>query len=181
VANSSGFYGIEAYLLLMRNRFLISGILLFALVAGAWGNVLAAALCPQMAQGQSCCAVQGVPESGATHDVMDDMQMGDMQARDMQMHDMQMPQALNQEKDSNVLAQPEAGCEHCMSHCQLLTVPNTLREADQTRSGEHKAPPLALADPVSLAPLFVPPVYSKQHAPPGPTTSRYLLFNIFRI
>lgn len=180
----------------MRTRFLYSGILLFALLAGAWGNVLAAAFCPQMAQRHSCCLVQETPESGKSHDAMGDiqmhdmhmgdvqmgdMQMGDVQMGDMQMGDMQMPQAMDQETETNVLARQDAGCEHCMSHCQLPTVPNTLREADQTRSGEHVAAPLALADPVSLAPSFVLRVHSRQHAPPGATPSRHVLFNTFRI
>lgn len=155
----------------MRSRFLISGIMLFALLVGAWGNVLAAALCTKMASGHSCCLVQGAPQTDASHDGMADMQMGDMQ----------MPPEVKQEITSNLLTQPEAECEHCMSHSSLATGPNTLREADQIRSSENVAAPLASADQVSLSPSFVPQVNSKQHAPPGATASKYVLFSIFRI
>ena len=160
----------------MRNRFFISGILLFALIGGAWGNVLAASFCPQMSRGQSCCLIEKTPESGTMHHAMGVMQMGDMQ-----MGEVQLPQAMNYETEANVLAQPEAGCEHCMSHCQLLNGPNTLREADQTRSSEYVLTPVALTDPVSLAPLFALRVHSNQNAPPGVATSRHVLFNNFRI
>ncbi len=164
----------------MRNRFLSSGILLFVLLAGAWGNVLAASLCPRMAQDHSCCPAKAMQHA---HDAMDGMQMDEMQ-----MSDMQMPSAMEQETEANVVrqvdvvaGQPGVGCGHCLSHSQLPTKLPTLREAEQVRCGEDLAAPLALVNSVSPSTLFVTPVHSKQHAPPGATTSRHVLISVFRI
>lgn len=157
----------------MRQHFLSSGILLFVLLAGAWGNVLATSLCPRMAQDPSCCPTKAMPPA---HDGMDGTQMGEMQ-----MSDMQISSAMDQESEANIAIRPDAGCGHCISHSQLPTKLPTLREAEQARRGEDMAAPLALASSVSMIPLFVLPVQSKQHAPPGAKTSRHVLVNVFRI
>lgn len=195
----------------MHNRFFVSSILLFALFVGTCGNVFAAAFCPRFAVHKMCCHVQQARESCAEHyrmtsiemgdAEMPDMQMSDMQMPDMQMPDTQMPdmqssdlqlldaqtaciqmvQAMNQVAGSNVIAQPDAPCTHCIGHGQLLLAASVLREADQTRNGEHVATPLADVDTVSLARSFVIRIHSKQHSPPGDMTSRQILFNSFRI
>lgn len=152
----------------MRNRLISTGVLLFVLLAGAWGNVLAASLCPRMAQDHSCCPLKAMRHAP---DEMGEMQMGDMP----------MPSALERETESNAVGPPDAGCGHCISHSGLQTKLPTLREAEQTRRVEDVAAPLALAGSVSTATPFVLPVHSKQHAPPGATTNRYVLINVFRI
>lgn len=173
VANNSGFSGIRSHLSFMRNRFLSSGVLLFVLLTGAWGNVLAASLCPRMAQDHSCCHAKAMQHA---HEAM-----GDMQMNEMQMSEMQMPSAAEQETQSMRAVPPDAECEHCLSHSQLTTKLPTLREAEQTRRGEDVAAPLALASHASSIPLFVLPVHARPHAPPGAMTSRHVLINVFRI
>lgn len=155
----------------MRNRLLSCGMLLFALLAGAWGNVVVAAFCPHMELAHSCCAMGSAPQSAMSHHDMGDMQMGEME----------MTGAMNHAAGSNALGQPDIACEVCISHSQSPAAPGTLREAEQTRRGENATTPIALADLITIVPPFVRQVHSKQYAPPGFKTSRHLLFNIFRI
>jgi hypothetical protein len=113
------------------------------------------------------------------HHAPDDM--SEMQMGEMHMSDMQMSSAMNQETEPNIVGLPDAGCGHCISHSQLPAKLPTLREAEQAKRGEDVTAPLALADAVSPSTLFILPVHTKQHAPPGATTSRHVLINVFRI
>jgi hypothetical protein len=162
---------------LMRNRFLSTGILLLALLASAWGNVLAAALCPHMASDHSCCHAQ-LSHGSASHEIMGEMQMDEMQMGDMQMTPAAAPA---HESDGHAFTQPGMSCEYCIGHSQTTATPNTLRQATQARHSVELSAPLAPSRRVTVASAFVPSVTSRQHAPPVDTSARHVLLSIFRI
>ena len=56
---------------------MLTSFLLLAFMAGAWGNVLAAAFCPRIGSAHECCLKHTTHQSSA-HE-MHDMDMGDMQ------------------------------------------------------------------------------------------------------
>jgi hypothetical protein len=155
----------------MRNRFLSTGILLLALLVSAWGNVLAAALCPHMAADHSCCHAQ-FSHSSASHEMMGEMQMGDMQMT---------PAAPAHGSEGNAFTQPGMSCEYCIGYSQMTATPNTLRQATQTKHGIELSAPLAPSQSITVASSFVPSVTSRQHAPPGDISSRHVLLSVFRI
>jgi hypothetical protein len=71
-------------------------------------------------------------------------------------------------------------CSHCLNHSQLPLGSGTLREAEaQQRRTDAITPELApLSALITLPGLIFDP---RDHAPPGNSSSRYLLINIFRI
>ena len=155
----------------MHKRFLSTGVLLLSLMLSAWGNVLAAALCPHMGQDHACCHAQ-FAHHPATHQGMAGMQMDEMQAEPV----------TEQKTEAEAFSQPVEQCEHCMSHSQLMSLPATLREADQTKRGEDVVSPLALSEPASVSTPFVTVVPERDHSPPGAELSaRHVLISVFRI
>jgi len=155
----------------MCKRSLSTSMLLLALILSAWGNLLAAALCPHMGQDHACCHAQ-IAHHPANHQGMAGMRMNEMQTEP----------AAEQKTEAEAFSQLAVPCEHCMTHSQLATSPATLREADQTKRGEDLAPSLALSDRASIATSFSTVISAREHAPPGASTSaRHLLINIFRI
>lgn len=152
----------------MNRRFICTGMLLLALLAGAWGNVLAAAFCPHKAQEEdhACCHAQ------TSHHMSSHHQMGDMQAKP----------AAEQKMEVLALGQPIESCAHCINHSQPGIMTATLRDADQSRRNAEVAAPFVTGEIVSAARPFVPNISARGHAPPGANSSaRYILLNIFRI
>ncbi|OLE52223.1 MAG: hypothetical protein AUG51_19150 [Acidobacteria bacterium 13_1_20CM_3_53_8] len=155
----------------MRKRFLSTVVLTFALILSAWGNVLAAALCPHMGQDHACCHAQ-LAHHPRNHHEMAGMQMDEMQTEPV----------AEQRTEANAFSQLAEPCEHCMSHSQLATSSATLREADQTKRGEDVAAPHALSKSMSIATSFVTVVPAREHSPPCASLSaRHVLISIFRI
>jgi hypothetical protein len=161
----------------MRNRFLSTGILLLALLASSWGNVLAAAMCPHMASDHSCCHAQ-LSHGSASHEMMGGMQMDEMQMGDMQMTPAAAPA---HETEDHAFTPPGMSCEYCIGHSQTTATPNTLRQATLTKHGVELSAPLAPSQLITVANSFVPSITSRQHAPPGDTSARHVLISVFRI
>ena len=82
--------------------------------------------------------------------------------------------------EATSLDQPSQECGHCMSHPRLPTMP-AAGAAGQSKSGEGLAapPPAVVAD--TPAPVFMPAIISRQHAPPGVSSPRHVLLSVFRI
>ena len=168
----------------MRNRFLSTAILVVALLLSAWGNVLAAAFCPHLGSAHACCAKHATKQS-PSHE-MPDMDMGDMPMEMSAESAMEssaeqaMEVSLERNSDANVLTGPIENCLHCMSHSQLLQGSIVLRESQAAkRSADVNAP--RPAQIVSLFGLANPIVIPREHAPPGESSPRHILNNVFRI
>lgn len=150
--------------------------LLLALLWGAWGNVLAATMCPRMTQDHTCCRARVAHQHAAQHELAD-MQMGDMQMA----HTETEPVA-EQPPDANSFSQPVEPCEHCLSHSQGTTMPATLREAEQSKRSADVTPTLSHATTVTVPAPPARTITAREHAPPGAASSgRHVLISVFRI
>src|SRR5207248_3812591 len=156
----------------MRRVTSFIGLTLLALLVSGWGNVLAATLCPKM-QVASCCLTKTTHDSASQHEAMamDGMSMDGMAM---------MPAA---EVEANSMGQPAASCAHCLSSPDLpfksVVTVNSVRESERNLSA-----PIAASVLRSLAAFsssFAPPISSRQHAPPGSSTSLHVFISVFLI
>lgn len=155
----------------MCKHFLFAGILLLALLSGAWGKVLAVAMCPRMGQEHACCRAR-VAHHHASHHEMAGMQMGDEQSKPV----------AEQKTDANAFSQPVEACAHCLEHSQLPASPTTLREAEQSKRGTEVTPTLPPARPATVVAPFTGTILAREHAPPGVASSaRHVFISVFRI
>ena len=157
----------------MRRVTSFIGLTLLALLVSGWGNVLAAALCPKM-QVASCCLMKTTHDSSApSHEAMamDGMAMDSMAM---------MPAA---EVEANSMGQPAASCAHCLSSPDLpfksVVTVNSVRESERNLSAAVAAS--VLRSLAAFSSSFAPPISSRQHAPPGSSTSLHVLINVFLI
>lgn len=156
----------------MRRITSFIGIILLALLASGWSNVLATALCPNM-QVASCCLMKMKHKSASSHEAM---------AMDgMEMDSAEMMTAVDVE--ANSISQSTPACALCLNRSELpiksVVMVNLVRDSRRDLSAAPDA-----AVPGSLAPfssLFALPVTSRQHAPPVTSTSRHVLINVFLI
>src|SRR2546421_2880352 len=145
--------------------------LLLALLASAWCGVFAAAVCPHMKQGHTCCHARAASHP-ASHEGMADMQMGDSQGG----------ATPKQEPEGAALGQPVELCDHCMGRSQLPALPATLREGEQSKRGADVNPTLPPLEFGTVIATFARTIPAREHAPPGAINSaRYVLINVFRI
>ena len=182
----------------MSKRAIFTFFLLLAFTAGASRNVLAAAFCPRIASVRACCLKHKShpSQSYETHD-MHDMDMGEM--ADMQMGEMKMDMSaesseeastqkqieplaeVEQDTEATAVDRPIETCSHCLSHSQLPLGSVTLRETESAkRSADLTAAPQVI-EQVSLTALPSLIVDQREHAPPGSSSPRHILINIFRI
>ena len=138
------------------------GLLLF--VSG-WGQTLAAAFCPHARGGHACCLAHR-----SSHD-----------HNHASRHEAAPPSSNTTAGGVTFsLDQPAEECGHCMSHPRLPAAP-AAGASGQSKSMEVLAapPPAAVAD--ASTPVFTPAIISRQHAPPGVSSPRHVLINVFRI
>ncbi|MCA1592485.1 MAG: hypothetical protein LC754_07515 [Acidobacteria bacterium] len=154
----------------MRNRFLSVAVLLLALLVSAWGNVVAAAMCPHMRQDHACCQAQAAHGS-ASHEMMGDMQMGDMPVSPI----------ADQRIEPHAFSQPGEACAHCMAHSQVPPAPVRLGAVNASNHGVHATLPATSSHPGSFVPSIVATITSRQHAPPESSAARHVLISVFRI
>jgi hypothetical protein len=135
------------------------------LFVSGWGNVLAAAFCPNMRDMRGC-PMRASEDSARGHD-------------GVEMGDMRMP-ATGAEGKVGSLERPLASC--CASRPEAPPAPAVAsRGAERSKQdlgAVLKPVPKALAPP---APSFAPTVTSRQHAPPGAQTPRHVLVSVFLI
>ncbi|HEX8069296.1 MAG TPA: hypothetical protein VF546_05060 [Pyrinomonadaceae bacterium] len=153
----------------MRRRYLSVGILLVALLMSAWGQVLAAAMCPHMQQDHACChAQQAAQDDHASHQMAGDMQM--------------TPDAESaQSAEVTASEKPIEGCDHRMGRSSQSPSTVTLREADRTNRGSELAAPTPASRLTDLAQPFTTTVPSREHSPPKASADRHALLSVFRI
>jgi hypothetical protein len=153
----------------MRRRQLFVGILLAALLMGAWGQVLAA-VCPHMQQDHACCHAQqqSAHDDHASHEMAGDMQMTP---------DVESAQGAEVSASDT----PTEGCDHCMGRSSQLPLTVMLREVDRTNRGSEVAAPTPASQSSALALPFITPVPSREHSPPKASVHRHALLSVFRI
>jgi hypothetical protein len=175
----------------MSKRVIFTSFLLLAFLAGALGNVLAAAFCPRAGSARACCLRHNSHFSQARENHgIHDMDMGQMAEMPIEMpaepiketsHQQQIdPLVENRSAAATALDQPSETCSHCLNHSQLPLGSVTLRETESAkRSADATVSPLVPQTAlVSLPGLIFDP---REHAPPRVLSPRYLLINVFRI
>ena len=181
---------IEAVIgILVKKPSIFTFFLMLAFVAGAWGNVLAAAFCPHLGSTRACCLKQATHSSPSLNE-MHDRDMSDMQM-DMQAD---MPAESTEEasprqvvltevepdRDVSALELPAETCAHCLNHSQLPLGSFALRETESAKRCADLTAPRGKQQ-VSLATLPNLILEPREHAPPGEPSPRHILINVFRI
>ncbi len=151
----------------MHKRFLATTVLATALLFSLGGSFLVAALCPHLQSGMASCEAQ-LAKPTMSHEDMGHMGMG---------HE----SASNLNSDASAFGQPTKPCSHCAVHSR--TNPNTasLRATEAANRSVDLNIPLNFSRvaPVTVSPAAV--LTSRAHGPPGDSTPRHILINIFRI
>lgn len=151
----------------MRRRNLSVGILLAALLTGALGQVLAAAVCPHMGQDHACCHARVKPDH-ASHEMPGGMHMTHAST------ECQGAELVGTDR-------PVEGCDHCMGRSSQSPQSATLREVERTNRGSGLATPVAESRPLDLTPSFTAAVPARDHGPPKASDHRHALISVFRI
>lgn len=150
----------------MRKRFVATIVLAAALLFSQAGNFLVGALCAHKSGMTSCMKQLAAP-------TMSHEGMGHMATE----HEA----ATTEDSDAAAVGQPVGPCSHCAVHSR--TIPNTAALCETDTAKRSIDLNIAL-DFSKSAPVTVPPtgiLAARAHGPPGETTPRHILINIFRI
>ena len=167
------------------------------LVMGSLGHVFAAAFCPRML-GHDCCLGKKSGEPPAqSHQHMvgmsdESMPMDGHDMHDMVMDDTNVPLVSTTDEASqlsnsgelaatNKLELPIESCRHCMSHSGVPNAPiSSVSVADSNKDFGSVPLPVSrflIRPSMTLAQIGLP----REHAPPGTSAPRNILFNVFLI
>jgi uncharacterized protein involved in copper resistance len=177
----------------MRKRFLSIVFVVVALLFSAWGNVIAAAFCPRFALNHDCCLKHGTQPSkqanheSSCHHEMAGMEMDDMQmeteadsAPDTSAQNSHAQRPSESSSDEVALDLPIEQCACCLSHSQTISGTVSVVAIDPSkRLVETNSPPANFA--IGLTSAFAGLIVSSEHSPPGPSTPRHVIINVFRI
>jgi hypothetical protein len=174
----------------MRKRSLSIVFVVVALLFSAWGNVIAAAFCPRFALNHDCClkhaSNQAKHESSCHHEMaggeMDDMQMeteaGSAPDPSAQNPKLELPSESS--SDEVALDLPIEQCACCLSHSQTTSGTVSVVAVDPSkRLVGTNSPPANFA--IGLTSAFAGLIVRSEHSPPGPSTPRHVIINVFRI
>jgi len=154
----------------MDKRFLINTLLGVALLFSQGGNFLVGALCPHLRSAAASCDMQ-VSETEMSHEGMGHAGMGSMSSEP----------AAQPNDEADALGQPTKPCSHCAVHSRSSSNAISLREADGPRRSADLTIPLTVSTIVPVASSTAPALTSRAHGPPGQSTARHILLNVFRI
>jgi hypothetical protein len=173
----------------MRKRSLSIVFVAVALLFSAWSNVIAAAFCPRFALNRDCCLKHAVQQAKQVrHDPSCHHEMAGMDMDDMQMESPLDTNAQNSAVDPTsessseqvALETPIEQCAHCCTHSQTTSgIVSVVAIDPSKRLVETNSLPagFAIGLTASLADLIVP----SEHSPPGPSSPRHVIINVFRI
>ena len=159
----------------MHKRFLATTVITTALLFSQGGSLLVAALCPHLQSGMASCEADA-SASKSGHEARSHHDMSHMGHAEMKHEHASQPDA-----DALALGQPINLCEHCSVHSRKNQNTASLRETEAAKRSIDLYFPL---DSPRIAPVSVgaiPVLTSRAHGPPGDSTRRYILINIFRI
>ena len=132
-----------------------------------------AALCPHLKSGVASCEASS---SKSGHEAMSHEDMGHMGHAEMK-HE----HGSQANPDALALAQPINLCQHCAVHSRKNQSTASLRETEAARRSTDLDIPLEFSQIARLSVGAVPVLTSRAHGPPGDSTRRHILINIFRI
>ena len=172
----------------MRKRSLSIVFVVVALLFSAWGNVIAAAFCPRFALSRDCYLKHTAQQPTQKHDSschheMAGMDMGDMQMEspsDTSESNSPIEPASESSSEQVALELPIEPCAHCMTHSQPTSGTVSVVAIDPSkRLVESNSRPanFAVDSTSAFADLIVP----SEHSPPGPSSPRHIIINVFRI
>jgi hypothetical protein len=177
----------------MRKRSASIVFVVVALLFSAWGNVIAAAFCPCFSLNRDCCLKRGtqqakqVKHESSCHHEMAGMEMDDMQmeteadsARDTSAQNSHVQLPSESSSDEVALDLPIEQCAHCLSHSQTTSGTVSVVAIDPSkRLVETSSLPANFA--IGLTSAFADLIVPSEHSPPGPSTPRHVIINVFRI
>ena len=134
-----------------------------------------AALCPHLRSGMASCETEA-SASKSGHEAMSHEDMGHMGHAEMR-HE----HASRANPDALALAQPVDPCRHCAVHSRKNQNTASLRETEAAKRLTDLNIPLEISQIVPVSVGAFPVVTSRAHGPPGDSTRRHILINIFRI
>jgi hypothetical protein len=177
----------------MRKRSLSIVFVVMALLFSAWGNVIAAGFCPSFALSRKCCLKRGVRQSkqvkheSSCHHEMAGMEMDDRQmqteadsAPDTSAQNSQLELTSESSREEVALDLPIEPCAHCLSHSQPTSGTVSVVAIDPSkRLVETNSLPANFA--IGLTAAFADLIVPSEHGPPGPSSPRHVIINVFRI
>lgn len=173
---------------IVKKRSLSIVFVIVALLFSAWGNVIAAAFCPRFALNRDCDLKHTAQQLTQKHDLSCHQEMAGMDMGDMQMDSPSDTGASNppiepspQSSGEQVaLELPIEPCGHCMIHSQPTSGTVSVVAIDPSkRLVESNSLPANFA--VDLTSVFADLIVPSEHGPPGPSSPRHIIINVFRI
>lgn len=159
----------------MHQRFLAITFLAVTVLFSQGGGSLIVALCPHLTSVQASCH-SNVSELKMAHDHIDGMVMGETDS----MASMEEP-IPNPDPNALAMGQPGGWCPHCSVHAPTTPNAASFREVESLKRPGAVAVPDAAQPEVTPAESCADFLTSRAHGPPGNTTPRHILLNIFRI
>lgn len=156
----------------MHKRFLAITVVGLAVLFSQGGSFLIAALCPHLRSGQVSCNRHS---SESTMSDMADDEMGHMAMDSMDESDS------NPDPNAIALGEPIELCSHCAMHSRTVPPAVSFSETEASRRSGTLVIPDAVPQLVSVEMPDLAICTSRAHGPPGHTTPRHILINIFRI
>jgi hypothetical protein len=178
----------------MRKRSLsIVFVVVVALLVSAWGNVIAAAFCPRFMLNGDCCLKHGaepskhVKHESSCHHEMAGMEMDDMQmeteadsAPDTSAQNSQVEVPSESSSDEVALDLPIEQCACCLSHPQTTSGTVSVVAIDSSKQlVETNSLPANFV--IGLTSAFAGLIVRSERSPPGQSTPRHVIINVFRI
>ena len=153
----------------MHKRFLAITIIGVALLFSQGGSFLIAALCPHVRSGQVSCNRHSAG-STISHGEMGHMAMDSMDES-----------VSNPDPNAVALGEPIGLCSHCAMHSRIVPPAVSLRETEASKRSGRLVIPNAVAQLLTVKIPYLRIFTFRAHGPPGQTTPRHILINIFRI
>lgn len=171
----------------MKRRVQILLLVMLALVAGGWGTVAAAMLCPHANVNRAVTgASSAIEEDHASCHAPQPVIQKQAHCHDAGMEEETAASVKTQVSETSLapnatkLTLPAGACAHCLSRPEIPAQASLARLKLQPKSGVEVAAPRsasALMPPVA----FTRPVVYRQGAPPGPQTPLHLLNSVILI
>jgi len=157
----------------MNQRVIATIIIAVALLFSQGGKFLVAAFCPHLQSAMASCSTQPA-EHVMSHEDMGHMEMSSHMEIDSSEHE---PSS----RPGAVLSQPVVPCPHCALHSGTTSNTASLKETDVVKRSGDLRNPLTCSMVAAVSSSLVAVLTLRAHGPPGKTTPRHILINIFRI
>lgn len=154
----------------MYRRFLATTIIAVALLFSQGGKFLVAAFCPHLQSAMVSCNTQP-PGHLMSHEDMGHMEMDSMEQEPASKPDL----------SAIALSRPTVPCPHCALHSSSTSNTASLKETDAAKRSGDLSSPLNCSIVATVSSSLVKVLTLRAHEPPGKTTPRHILINIFRI